>query len=337
MEFEHLVLSGGSLKGFYFIGALRHIEQTYGQHAVRDRVTSFVGTSVGSLVCFLLCLGYTSQDIADIFVKMYQQYGDLETEVDDIINIYSELGIDDGRVIIGTMRECLRQQFDQEAMTFAQLQDATGRNLVVCAFDLETRKPVFFDAYTTPEVDIATALHASIAIPIIFKPVEINGKLFVDGSLSEHYPITYFDNKNVPPETIFSIVIDPSLYHPTPPMSILKFAYLILDVILSRANDIDQRIDSRPHVKALYFRNGEEGEEIDTKPLIDPMAARVMPCDTEQIRRWIDYGQVKTRDFFCAYQQNASDRRDNMDRDRTDRADGPDRGVCDLANGPAVS
>ena len=53
-----LVLSGGGIKGFSALGVLQ---------AIFDRnhmnVNTFIGTSVGSIISYLLCIGYTPIEI----------------------------------------------------------------------------------------------------------------------------------------------------------------------------------------------------------------------------------------------------------------------------------
>ncbi len=52
------------------------------------------------------------------------------------------------------------------------------------ATNFETGEPIVLKSG-----DVASAIRASISVPIIFKPVEFNGKILVDGGLSEPVPV----------------------------------------------------------------------------------------------------------------------------------------------------
>jgi NTE family protein len=53
---------------------------------------------------------------------------------------------------------------------------------------------VLFNADNYPDVEIAEATRASASIPIVFKPMVINGIEYVDGGCRDNIPQTYFDN-----------------------------------------------------------------------------------------------------------------------------------------------
>jgi NTE family protein len=69
--------------------------------------------------------------------------------------------------------------------------------LKIIASDLEEEKAIVFSSDTTPDVPVARAVAASIAIPFLFQPVrmEINGKqrTLVDGGLVSNFPAWVFD------------------------------------------------------------------------------------------------------------------------------------------------
>ena len=55
--------------------------------------------------------------------------------------------------------------------------------LLICATDLTLRREAIF-----VEGDLARSLHASSAVPLLFKPVHMNGSLYVDGGLVNKAP-----------------------------------------------------------------------------------------------------------------------------------------------------
>ncbi len=55
---------------------------------------------------------------------------------------------------------------------------------VVVAYDLESRARVPFGTEGAPEVSLRDAVAASSAVPVIYEPVEIDGRFYVDGGLA---------------------------------------------------------------------------------------------------------------------------------------------------------
>jgi len=43
-------------------------------------------------------------------------------------------------------------------------------------------------------MEVIKAIEISISIPLVFKPVNFNNKIWVDGGTLNNYPINYFDN-----------------------------------------------------------------------------------------------------------------------------------------------
>ena len=58
--------------------------------------------------------------------------------------------------------------------------------------DIETGEPYVFE-----NGSLARAITASAALPSLFKPIEINGKLYTDGGVVNNYPINEVKNKGV--------------------------------------------------------------------------------------------------------------------------------------------
>ena len=58
----NLVISGGGVKGILHLGALKILEEKY-----IKKYKNFAGSSAGSIIVLLLCIGYTYNDIMMIF------------------------------------------------------------------------------------------------------------------------------------------------------------------------------------------------------------------------------------------------------------------------------
>jgi len=55
---------------------------------------------------------------------------------------------------------------------------------IVVAYEIERRMRVAFGTEDSPDTDLASAVAASAAVPMLFSPVEIHGRHYVDGGLA---------------------------------------------------------------------------------------------------------------------------------------------------------
>lgn len=208
-SFSTLVLSGGSLKCTALIGCVKYLEE----HGMLKDVNQFIGTSAGSIVALFLALGYSSDDLLESTYKFLDWQKLYEPNIDNIINIYYSLGLDDGSIITRFIAEVLEKQIGQSDVTFEELLSVTGKDVVISSCKLNDMQEVFMSASETPTLSVIQAIRASTAIPIIFTPVEIQGELYIDAGVIAKFPISYLKENdqinhalglNIGPSTIRS-------------------------------------------------------------------------------------------------------------------------------------
>jgi len=78
-------------------------------------------------------------------------------------------------------------------VTFRDLQRAGCPPLSVVASDISTRQLRHFSYGTTPEVPVASAVAASVCLPVIFRPWRVGTRLHLDGGLVSNLPAWTFD------------------------------------------------------------------------------------------------------------------------------------------------
>lgn len=156
-----LALSGGGAKGFAHLGALQALEE----NGIKPDIIS--GTSAGAIVGAFYSCGFKPKEILELF---------MEHDVKDFISFTlpkeAFLKYDGFRKFLeGTMT----------AKTFEELK------IPFCAvaadFDMGVCK-VFTEGELVPRV------MASCTIPIVFKPIIIDGVRYVDGGLFKNFPVS---------------------------------------------------------------------------------------------------------------------------------------------------
>ncbi len=185
-----VVLSGGGAKGVAHISALKAIEEA------GIPIDIICGTSMGSLIGALYCIGYTSDDL-DSLVRSQDWTALLSDRADPATlslrqreeqNTYALIrgmssdtpekgGLIRGRNLNVLFRRLCAGYLD--SISF----DSLPIRFACVATDIVTNgEVVFHDGY------LVQAMRASMAIPAVFTPVRIGEMVLIDGGLRNNYP-----------------------------------------------------------------------------------------------------------------------------------------------------
>jgi len=187
-----LVLSGGGAKGLAHIGALKVIEEA------GVKIDYIAGTSMGAIVGALYASGYSAKELDSIFkntdfesliqdnvprsAKTFYEKEDSEryalTLPFNKFKISIPQAISGGQSIYNEFVRLLYHVKDVD--DFSKLQIP----FVCVATDVETGDQILLDKGYLPE-----AILASGTFPSLFRPVEINGRILIDGGVVNNYPI----------------------------------------------------------------------------------------------------------------------------------------------------
>jgi NTE family protein len=190
-----LVLSGGGARGMAHIGVLKVLED------LKIPVDCIAGTSMGAIVGGLYASGMTALDIDATMrsVDWQEAFHDAPPRRDlafrrkqDDRNflVRLPLGLKHRKILLPKsfiQGQKLQETLRQLTLPFS---DSTDFDLLPTPFravatDLETGNAVLMD-----KGDLAIAMRASMSAPGVFAPVELNGRLLVDGGLAENLPIS---------------------------------------------------------------------------------------------------------------------------------------------------
>lgn len=155
-----LVLSGGGARGFAHLGVI----QALNENNIYPDVIS--GTSAGAIAGALYADGHAPKEI----MKLLNSNSRLHFMRPTVPR--------EGLLQISGVLRILRDNL--KAKTFAELKIP----LYVCATDLNNGRAVYFS-----DGDLIGPIIASASIPVLFKPVVINGISFVDGGVLDNLPV----------------------------------------------------------------------------------------------------------------------------------------------------
>lgn len=195
-----LVLSGGGAKGLAHIGVLKVID------SLGIQVDYIGGTSMGAVVGGLYASGYTANQLDSIFSRidvdaLLQDYTPRESKSfyekrnDEIYALTLpfnnfKLGLPSG-LSKGLYNFNLMSKLTQHVSDVRDF-DKLPIPFLCIATDVETGEQIVLD-----EGILAQAIIASGALPTLYSPVEINGRLFIDGGVVNNYPVEELKNRGV--------------------------------------------------------------------------------------------------------------------------------------------
>lgn len=202
LNITHLVLSGGGMRGVLFVGALRYL---YLEN-LHKNITHIAANSIGSFVALFITFKLTIEEAERV---IYTSAGDTNLcniPTKNYYKIVSNLGLCSISHFMEHLRKVLRVKYpDMEDMTFKEASKRFGVNLYFSTTNINRCENRIFSIEDTPDVSIFTACEASMAIPLIFNPVAIDGEYYYDGAFSNNFPIKIFSH--VSKENVIGMVI----------------------------------------------------------------------------------------------------------------------------------
>ncbi|WP_395060977.1 patatin-like phospholipase family protein [Flavobacterium sp.] len=187
-----LVLTGGGAKGFAHIGVLKVLEKA------GVKIDFIGGTSMGAVVGGLYATGYNASQIDSIFKatnfdELLQDYiprtsKSFYEKRNDELYAFS---LPFNKFSIGVPIALSKGMYNYNLLTklthkVRHIRDFNKLPIpfVCIATDIETGEQLLLNKGYLPQ-----ALLASSAFPTLFSPVEINGRMLVDGGVTNNYPI----------------------------------------------------------------------------------------------------------------------------------------------------
>ena len=235
-----LVLSGGGTKGFAHLGVIEALEENGVQ------IVGIVGTSMGSLMGALRASGYSTQDMRRIVREL------------DLPALLSE---NTGPMFVLTGNDTRAKSSTISALTYKKQNGQrgpkgilTGDKLYLYFSELmrhvaETdfsKLPIPYAAVATDvqsgrkvvlqNGNLAAAMRASMSIPALFEPWEIDGRLLIDGGVTSNLPV-YTAQELFPDAPIVAVDISDALEQDAQVNSYVDVINQALTILMRRTTD----------------------------------------------------------------------------------------------------
>lgn len=188
-----ICFAGGGIKGVAHIGALKAFEEE------NIKFDYIAGTSSGSIVACLYSIGYSADEIYEIFRKYANKirYVDAKNIFKLIFNLIVKrkiqiTGLNSGSKIEKLVnKECLKKGIKnineiKTNLLIPSINMCTGEIYVFSS--IKNRDTYSDEIKYINDIDIGKAVMASCSYPGVFSPVEFEGALLIDGGTRENVP-----------------------------------------------------------------------------------------------------------------------------------------------------
>ena len=189
-----LVLSGGGVRGFAHVAVLEALE------ANEVQIDYIAGTSMGAVIGALYASGLSAAEVRekllsvdwnstlrDVTDRNERSFRNKSFEGRNFLGLDLGVGPRNVRLPLAALRgQKLALALNELMLETATVSDFDALPIPfrAMATDLATG-----DAVVLERGSLATALRASMAVPVVYSPVEIDGRLYVDGGVANNLPI----------------------------------------------------------------------------------------------------------------------------------------------------
>ncbi len=264
-----VVLAGGGSKGFAHLPILKMLEQE------GIPIDMIVGTSIGAIIGGLYCAGYSSEEIihrfsqmdwtpmfSDFAVSPYEELLGSHSIFENPVTLNMGLnfslnlgkGLSNGQNVY-QMLKCLTLKYPSQ-INFDDLK---------IPFRAVTTNMLTGEAIVLQDGDLAEAIRASMSLPGVFEPFEIDGYYYMDGGL--RYNLAINVAKNMGYDIIIAVDIsqkvrdDPQMYNSNPAVAIMN-TITIAQATTTQALYKDADLVITPELKGFGTLDFKKAQEI---------------------------------------------------------------------------
>ena len=192
-----IIFGGGGVRGLAYCGAYRALLEN------NINMTGCAGSSIGAVFASLLVLGYDYNEIFELLSNT-----GFELFIDINFDITKEVAFSKGNIFYDWIKDKIEKKFygdkyEKNKMPPVTFSDIKTK-LIIFSVDLTNMKFKEFSSDKTPGFEIAQAVRASVSMPGLFSPLEVDNSLIVDGDLLKSAPLWRLTStiKNLPERII---------------------------------------------------------------------------------------------------------------------------------------
>jgi predicted acylesterase/phospholipase RssA len=264
MTIKHLVITGGGPSGIISYGAIKKLHEL-GVWA-HDDLKTIYATSIGGFIGFLITMKF-EWDIIDDYIIERPWSNAFDSLKHDILEIIYNKGLDGEKVFSICTKPILTAKGLSADITLKQLYEVTRIELCLTTVDLNTRdgflsEIISYKSY--PDMTLNCALACTSAVPMIFKPIFYGNKCYVDGGLTNNFPLKLCIDQTKCEETEILSFVNRTT---TAPIIISKTDSIVeyaRSIVMKLHNKLDETSQKWPAIRNIVSLDANDVIDITT-------------------------------------------------------------------------
>jgi NTE family protein len=180
-SYDTLVLSGACTKGIVTLGALQNTVDK----GLLVEIDKYIGTSSGSIICYLLAIGYTPVEII-VHVCTNQLLEKMQH--------FNLVGMVHGSG--ATSFSPIHEQLEKMSIskigylpTLGDIKNKLEKTLIIVTYNITQGIVEYISDETHPSLPCLSALRMSCNLPLIFEQYKYGNNFYVDGAIADNFAI----------------------------------------------------------------------------------------------------------------------------------------------------
>ena len=183
------LFGGGAIRGAAHVGAIKALNE------LGVEISTVAGSSVGSIIAALLAVGYTEDELAEVFLSV-----NFELFRDIAFGLTPKFALSKGEVFLDWIRELIEKKYygdkyEKDKVEHVRFKDL-NKNLIIITTNMKKFCCKEFSNFETPDFEVAMAVRISCCMPGLMRAVGLEDQLLVDGDLMKGKPM-WFHSKNL--------------------------------------------------------------------------------------------------------------------------------------------
>jgi predicted patatin/cPLA2 family phospholipase len=188
MTIKHLVIGGGGPFGLSAFGALKYLHEKEFWNI--KNIKSIYATSIGALMAVYISLNYDYDYIVEYLVKRPWEKLFEEIGIQNVLELYNNKGLVNVHSIFLKKYSIL---FEAKGLspniTMKEFYEYCGIEFNFITCDANHFSRIVISHKTNPDLELVTALCMTSAFPVVFTPVIIDDKCYIDGGIFSNYAV----------------------------------------------------------------------------------------------------------------------------------------------------
>ena len=241
MTYETLILSGGSVQSIIQLGALQYFKD----QNILNNFKNFVGTSAGSIICYLLIINYSPIEIVVYLCTNYQLFEKLKCF--DLVSASRGEGAT-SFVHISEQIEKMTIEKTGRLFTLKDLEDTFNKKLVCVTYNITKACQEIISSENNPTMPCLIALRMSCNLPLIFENFKYNDSFYIDGGLINHFPIDIGESFG---KNVLAVGLRFDIKEDNPHINLLEYVYKLL--LLPIHENVMRKIDNKKETTRVIY------------------------------------------------------------------------------------